>query len=73
MLRYWSSLRYSSLRTLFLLADELRRQPSLIYIQIESITEFSPGCWDARNLARSVTNRSPRRSHSRRSSEPRLR
>jgi len=26
MLRYWSSLRYSSLRTLFLLADELRRQ-----------------------------------------------
>ena len=27
MLRYWSSLRYSSLRTLFLLADELRRQP----------------------------------------------
>ena len=25
MLRYWSSLRYSSLRTLFLLADELRR------------------------------------------------
>ena len=29
MLRYWSSLRYSSLRTLFLLADELRRQPTL--------------------------------------------
>ena len=27
MLRCWSSLRYSFLRTLFLLADELRRQP----------------------------------------------
>jgi len=28
MLRYWFSLRYSSLRTLFLLADDLRRQPT---------------------------------------------
>jgi len=28
MLRYWSSLRYSFLRTLFLSADELRRQPT---------------------------------------------
>ena len=30
MLRYWTPLRYSSLRTLFLLADELRRQPSTV-------------------------------------------
>jgi len=30
MLRYWSSLRYSSLRTLFLLAADLRRQPYMV-------------------------------------------
>ena len=31
MQRYWSSLRYSFLRTLFLLAADLRRHPSSIY------------------------------------------
>ena len=31
MLRYWSSLRYSFLRTLFLLADDLRYTCMYIY------------------------------------------
>jgi len=32
MLRYWSSLRYSFLRMLFLLAGDLRRQPTIWYM-----------------------------------------
>ena len=47
MQRYWSSLRYSILRTLFLLAADLRRHPPsplycLIYIRISC--SFGRGC-----------------------------
>jgi len=42
MLRYWSSLRYSSLRTLFLLAADLRRQPTPAHP-----SQFLLFCWCA--------------------------
>ena len=42
MLRYWSSLRYSSLRTLCLLAADLRRQPTPAHP-----SQFLLFCWCA--------------------------